>query len=152
VTAGPPEYALGPQVTVRGTPPAGFPTVPNTTAQLEGRLVLWLGPDEWLVLGGHEADYPAAAAAVDVSANRVGFELVGPAAAAMLAQGCPLDLDPAAFPAGSCAQSLLARTQVILVRQALERWLVLVRPSFAPYLAAWLAEAQAGLTSHRSSR
>ena len=55
--------------------------------------VLWLGPDEWLVLGGREADFADAAAAVDVSANRVALELAGPDAARPR-PGCALDLHP----------------------------------------------------------
>jgi sarcosine oxidase subunit gamma len=146
------KFELGPQVTVRGEPQADLPTVPNTTSRAAGRLAIWLAPDEWLVLGAGESDYPLAAAAADVSAARVGFELAGADAAELLAHGCPLDLDPACFAPGGCAQTLLARVEVILVRPELERWLVLVRPSFARYLEAWLADAGVGLTSPRSSR
>jgi sarcosine oxidase subunit gamma len=146
------ELLVGAQVSVRGEPPAGFPVEPNTTATVGGRTVLWLGPDEWLVLGGREADHPRAAAAVDVSANRVVLELQGDDAAEVLAQGCSLDLHPSVFAPGSCAQTLLARAQVILVRPAESRFLVLVRPSFAPYLRAWLEDAIEGATTLRSSR
>ncbi len=102
----------------------------------DGRTVLWLGPDEWLVLGGREEDYPDAAAVVDVSANRVAFELSGSGAADVLAAGCSVEVEP-----GCCAQTLLARAQVILFRPEPDRWWILVRPSFAPYLRAWLQDA-----------
>ena len=52
------EPVLDAQVSVRGEPQPGFPVEPNTTAVVGGRTVLWLGPDEWLVLGGREEDYP----------------------------------------------------------------------------------------------
>lgn len=129
------------QVSVRGGPQPGFPVEPNTIAEVDGRTVLWLGPDEWLVLGGREADFPRASAVVDVSANRVVFEAAGEDAAAVLATGCALDLDPSVFAPGRCAQTLLARAQVILWRRELDRWWILVRPSFAPYVRAWLADA-----------
>jgi sarcosine oxidase subunit gamma len=135
------EVALGDQVSVRGTPLDGFPVGPNTTATVEGRLVLWLGPDEWLVLGGREQDFPGAAAAVDVSANRVGFELAGADVEEVLARGCSLDLALSAFPPGRCAQTLLARVDAILHRVDASTFLVLVRPSFAPYVRAWLEDA-----------
>ena len=96
------------------------------------------------MLGGREADYPQAAAAVDVSANRVALELRGDDAVDVLAQGCSLDLHPSVFEPGSCAQTLLARAQVILVRPDSGTVPVLVRPSFAPYLRAWLEDAVAG--------
>ena len=136
------EPALPPQVAVRGESPPGFPTDPNTTAEVDGATALWLGPDEWLVLGATEADYPDAAAAVDVSANRVAFDLAGEDAAAVLARGCALDLDR--FEPGDCAQTLLARAQVILSRPDPATWRILVRPSFARYLRGWLEDAIAG--------
>jgi sarcosine oxidase subunit gamma len=135
------ELALPPQVDVRGEPPTGFPIEPNTTAVVAGATVLWLGPDEWLVLGATETDFPDAAAAIDVSANRVAFELAGHDAADVLATGCALDLDR--FEPGRCAQTLLARAQVILHRPDAETFRILVRPSFAPYLSAWLGDAVA---------
>jgi sarcosine oxidase subunit gamma len=135
------EVVLQSQVDVRGTPPAGFPVEPNTTATVDGRLVLWLGPDEWLVLDGREQDFPAAAAAVDVSANWTVFELTGEDAAEVLARGCSLDLDESAFAAGRCAQTLLGRSEAILHRVDRETFRLFVRPSFAPYVRAWLADA-----------
>jgi sarcosine oxidase subunit gamma len=133
------EPTLPPQVDVRGAAPPGFPTEPNTTAEVGGATVLWLGPDEWLVVGATEAEYFDAAAAVDVSASRVAFDLRGDDANDVLAQGCPLDLDR--FEPGHCGQTLLARAQVILYRPDTATFRILVRPSFAPYLRAWLEDA-----------
>jgi len=129
------EVELESQVSVRGEPPLA----PNTGAGD----ALWLGPDEWLVLGGREQDYPDAWAAVDVSANRVCLELAGPAAADVLARGCALDLHLSVFPPGSCAQTLLARAQVILYRTDEDVFRLLVRPSYADYLRAWFRDAMA---------
>ncbi len=129
------EVELDAQVSLRGEPPVP----PNTFA---GDAV-WLGPDEWLVLGGREEDFPDAAAAVDVSANRVCLELSGPGAAGVLARGCALDLHPSVFPPGRCAQTMVARAQVILLRTGDDVFRLLVRPSFAPYLRAWLRDAGA---------
>jgi sarcosine oxidase subunit gamma len=121
------------QVNVRGEPPMA----PNTVAGD----AIWLGPDEWLVLGGREEDYPGLPV-VDVSANRVCLELSGPGAADVLARGCALDLHPSVFPSGRCAQTLVARAQVILYRTD-DAFRLLVRPSYADYLRAWLRDAGA---------
>jgi sarcosine oxidase subunit gamma len=134
------ELPIDTQVSVRGEPQPGFPTEPNTTVGD----VFWLGPDEWLVLGARESDYPDAAATVDVSANRICFELAGDDAEDVLAQGCTLDLHPSVFAAGRCAQTLLAKAQVILHRTDAETFRVFVRPSYARYLRAWLEDATAG--------
>ena len=132
------ESVVDAQVSVRGPAPAGFPVEANTTAEVDGRTVVWLGPDEWLVLGGCEADFADAAAVVDVSANRVVFELAGRGAAEVIATGCSVELEP-----GRSAQTLLARAQVILLRPEPERWWILVRPSFARYVRTWLEDALA---------
>ena len=115
------------QVSVRGTPPVDANCCTDTE--------LWLGPDEWLVLGGREDDYEIAC---DVSANRVVYELAGEGARTVLAHGCALDLR--AFVPGRCAQTLLARAQVILQCVETDTFRILVRPSFAPYLRAWLED------------
>lgn len=138
------ELELASQVSVRGEPQPGFPVEPNTVSGD----AIWLGPDEWLVVGGREDDYPAAAAAVDVSANRVCLELAGADVEDVLAQGCSLDLHPSVFGPGRCAQTLLAGSQVILHRTDAETFRIFVRPSFGGYLRAWLEDA---LTSPRSS-
>lgn len=131
------EIELEAQVSVRGEPQPGFPVEPNTVAGD----VLWLGPDEWLVIGRREADYADAAAAVDVSASRVCLELAGKDVEEILAQGCSLDLHPSVFAPGRCAQTLLAKAQVILERTDEETFRIFVRPSFAPYVREWIDDA-----------
>lgn len=135
------EVPVEAQVLVRGEPRPGFPLEPNTSACD----VLWLGPDEWLVLGGREAEYADAAAAVDVSAARVVLELAGDDAREVLAQGCSLDLRPASFGPGRCAQTLVARTEAILHCAGDDAIRLLVRPSFAPYLRTWLEDTIDGV-------
>jgi heterotetrameric sarcosine oxidase gamma subunit len=127
------DVPLDAQVLLRGKPPMA----PNTVLGD----ALWLGPDEWLVLDRRERDFPACPAAVDVSADRVCLELVGPAAGDVLARGCSLDLHPSVFPPGRCAQTLVARVQAILWRTDEESFRLLVRPSYAGYLRAWLEDA-----------
>lgn len=126
-----------------GTP---LPVVPNTGSAA----VLWLGPDQWLVFGASEERLRAAlgdtpGSVVDVSANRVAFELSGPGAREVLAQGCSIDLHPRAFGPGRCAQTMLARAQVVLHQlDDAPTYRLLVRPSFAGYLRAWLRDALTG--------
>jgi sarcosine oxidase subunit gamma len=145
----------------RLTSALGFalPVEPNTAAGGAEQLALWLGPDEWLVLGppGAEAALEARCRAalrsdigsvVDVSANRTTLELWGPAARAVLETGCAIDLHARAFGPGRCAQTLVARTGVILHQLTSEPcYRLLVRPSFSAYLASWLRDAMPDPTS-----
>ena len=126
-----------------------LPLEPNTVAELApDRRALWLGPDEWLVIGppGSEAaieeELRPFGSVVDVSANRTAIELRGPGARAVLETGCALDLHPRAFGPGRCAQTLVARAQVILEQlDDVPTYRLLVRGSFAGYLATWLLGA-----------
>ncbi|MDP9481913.1 MAG: sarcosine oxidase subunit gamma, partial [Chloroflexota bacterium] len=82
---------------------------------------------------------------VDVSANRTTIRLAGPGARDVLERGCSIDLHPRTFGPGRCAQTLLARAGVIIHQVSLEpEYRLLVRPSFAAYVATWLLDAIEG--------
>ena len=142
--------AAGRIASALGTP---LPTDPNTVAEAGELRVLWLGPEEWL-LTGPDGSAPGTAvllkaalldepgSVVDVSANRTTLELSGGAARDVLEKGCALDLHPRAFAPGSCAQTLVAGVNVILHQVDQEpAYRLLVRGSFAQYLADWLLDA-----------
>ena len=133
-----------------------LPVVPLTAAEAGPRAALWLGPDEWLLLAeaGAEATLldaletargAVAASIVDVSARHRGIDLTGPDAALLLNEGCPLDLDDAAFPPGRCTRTLFGKAEIVLWRRDARRWRIEVARSFAPYLLALLQEAAADL-------
>jgi sarcosine oxidase subunit gamma len=117
------------------------------------RQLLWLGPDEWLLkINGGQGEPVAAAlraafkgrhsAVIDVGDGNTTLSLQGPGAADLLARGCPLDLHARAFPAGSLAQSHIAKANAtILCLQAGTSYELTVRRSFANYLFHWLCAA-----------
>ena len=76
---------------------------------------------------------------VDVSANRIVFELVDGLEA--LSSGCGLDLHPSRWTPGMCAQTLFGGAQVILQRLDERTTRVFVRPSFADYFVDRLGVA-----------
>ncbi|RSD13891.1 sarcosine oxidase subunit gamma [Amycolatopsis eburnea] len=118
---------------------------PCTFTSGNGVDVLWMGPDEYLVLAepGRQAELEASLsresdAVVDVSAQRNVYRLTGEHAADVLAHGCSIDLETAA--PGTCVQTLLARTGIVLMVRE-EGFTILVRQSFSDYFKAWLADA-----------
>ncbi|WP_175412526.1 sarcosine oxidase subunit gamma [Streptomyces sp. TRM64462] len=131
-----------------------LPLQPNTVVRAGELTALWLGPDEWLLVGppGSERELESRirqaagdefVSVLDVSAQRTTLLVTGPRARDLLAHGCSLDLHPRVFGAGRCAQTTLGRTQVVLVARDDPRagfW-VLVRSTFAGYLADWLLDA-----------
>ncbi len=119
------------------------------------RAALWLGPDEWLLIADNADTATAgdvlesvlegtAHSLVDISHRQVGLIASGPAAARVLNAGCPLDLDPRAFPMGFATRTLFDKVEIVLWRRAETTFHVEVWRSFAPHLAASLAEAARG--------
>ncbi|MEU9435001.1 sarcosine oxidase subunit gamma family protein [Streptomyces sp. NPDC048252] len=131
-----------------------LPLEPDTVVRGGDLRAVWLGPDEWLVVGlpGTRRDLEsriraaagdAPVSVTDVSAQRTTVLVGGPRARDLLSHGCRLDLHPRAFGPGRCAQTTLARTQVVLVARdepGAGFW-VLVRSSFADHLTNWLLDA-----------
>ena len=115
------------------------------------RAALWLGPDEYLLLGP-EAEGRVLARAltqalqaethslVDVSHRQTALEISGSWAADMLNSGCPLDLDISVFPVGMCTRTVFAKAEVVLWRTAAEAFRIEVWRSFADYVARLLDE------------
>ncbi len=147
--------AAGARDAVRAVLGLAPPLAPNTAAAAAGRAVLWLGPDEWLATGPFDERSPRARAlrealaghhhaVTDVSAQSAVLVLSGGRAREVLAKGCRLDLHPRSFAPGACAQTTLAKAQVLLYRPgAPPAYEIAVRNSFAVYLATWLLDAMA---------
>jgi len=134
----------------------GVPETPCRALTRGARAALWLGPDEWLLLAP-EAEGGALAAAlgaalrglphslVDVSHRQGALRVARGHAVMLLAAGCPLDLDTAAFPVGMCTRTMLAKAEVVLWRTADEEFRLEVWRSFMAYVSQFLAEAARGI-------
>ena len=131
-----------------------LPLTPNTIASTGDRRALWLGPDEWLVVGDQDQGKTieqslrdvlagAAASIADVSAGRTAVLTRGDQAQGLLARGIAIDLHPRVFVPGRCAQTLLARAQVLIERSDDDAFHLYVRSSYASYFADWLLDAAA---------
>ena len=133
---------------------AALPTTPSTAVAGSDTMLIWFGPQEWLVTSRdrtgealeaqlREAITEHGGAAVDVSAQRTTVRLRGAHARDVLAKGCSLDLHPTVFGAGAAAQTMLGLAAVVLIPLSDNGtdYRILVRASFAGYLAAWLLDA-----------
>jgi sarcosine oxidase subunit gamma len=119
------------------------------SVQRDGLAALWLGPDEWLLLGplGQQTNISEMLksalasmphALVDVSHRDAAFLVRGPNAALTINAGCPLDLRHAAFPAGACTRTLLGKAEIVLWRLTLEEFQIRTPHSFAVYVRDFL--------------
>ena len=132
---------------------ARAPIVPNTVSRVGESAMVWLGPDEWLVISppdikdGIPAKLEEALAGLHVSVNDISsgqtiIRLRGARARDLLNKGCPLDLHPRAFGAGQCAQSHIAKSNALIIQvDDTPTYDVIVRRSFADYLARWFKHA-----------
>jgi len=124
-----------------------LPTKIGTRTVAGARSVLCLGPDEWVVeapegeggaivetLGKLAAETPLSA--VEISDREITLALSGPAVLDLLATGCPRDLTK--LPVGSGCRTLFDTVQVVLTREAGDRFHLTVWRSFAPHLRALL--------------
>ena len=100
-----------------------LPAAMLTSCATGGWHALHLAPDEWLLIGA-PADAPmlmhrfAAVAAphslVDIGERSPGLQIAGSHAVALLAAGCPLDVERMAT--GACTRTLFGKAMVILWR------------------------------------
>ncbi|MBN9030026.1 MAG: sarcosine oxidase subunit gamma [Rhizobiales bacterium 63-7] len=124
-----------------------LPIRPSASAISNGRMALWLGPDEWLVIDENGADLMAAAAsagamhsATDVSHRNTAIIVSGPGAATAINSGCPQDLSLKACPVGKCSRTIFGKAEIVLLRMSEDTFRVECWRSFSPFVFGLLAE------------
>jgi len=134
-----------------------LPKQPKTSSTAGAIKVLWLGPDEWLLIAEAGAGPETEASAglneklaaldagpfsgVDISHRNTAITVSGDKAAATLNAGCPQDLSLAAFPVGACSRTILGKSEIVLLREAEDRFRVECWRSFSDYVWKYLVDA-----------
>ena len=125
-----------------------LPTKPKTSATKAGRTVLWLGPDEWMIIDEAGNDPLADCAkvtvlhsAVGISHRNVGISVVGPAATVTVGSACPQDLSIDVFSVGAASRTILGKSEIVLLRTAQDTFRVECWRSFSDYVFTLLSEA-----------
>ena len=143
-------------VVLRGAPKSRNIDLPasNQFVQSGERRVVWLAPDEWLIMAepsGAKRIITAldsdASPATEIS-NAMGvLDISGKSCRVLLAKYCAIDLDPAIFTAGAAAQTLCGHANVILLAHGdgdgdggADELTLIGRSSFLPYLVALLMD------------
>lgn len=129
----------------------GLPLQANTISLSDHR-IYWLGPDEWQVVtrAEHTDDLlqnlrrelrGQHVAVNDVSGGQAAYHMSGAGVPDKLAKGCTLDLHLSVFRVGACAQSGLAKANILLgyIDDA-PVYEIIVRRSFSEYLQRWLRQ------------
>jgi sarcosine oxidase subunit gamma len=135
---------------VKNTTGVDLPLAANTVAAAGDVRILWLGPNEWWVVGTdarraglidglRQAFAGQHTNVTDVSESRTVITMTGPASRDVLARGISNDLHPRAFGPGQCLQTSLSRTNVLLHQtDNAPSYEIYVLKSFADYLWRWL--------------
>ena len=129
-----------------------FPTAANRFSSAGERHVVWLGPDEFLIICEADKDAELAGtlesalqtqhcAVTNITDALAAFHLKGTAVRQVLAKGCAIDLHSGSFTSGDAAQTLLSHAAVTMLAVADNELIVICRTSFAPYLHDWLLDA-----------
>ena len=140
-----------------------LPEVPNASLSSAGVSALWLGPHEWLIVtsGGLESAVQSSLretltnrnhAVTDITSGNAVIRLSGARVRDVVAKGCSIDLHERFLGPASCVQTYIAKASVLLWRSDdSSRLNLIVRRSFAEYLALWLQDAgrEYGLTLRR---
>lgn len=126
-----------------------LPKKPNTSITKSDVTALWIGPDEWLILGKEGSELEAKLnkvktglySAVAVNHRNTAITVSGANAVNALNGGCPRDLSLEAFPVGDCGRTIVAKAEVVLWRTAEDTFHVECWRSFSDYVWKYLADS-----------
>ena len=111
--------------------------------------IYWLRPNEWLIATKENIESITAKLdqnidiyIIDQSGGYTQMTLEGENSRDILEKGCPLDIRSKALNPGMCAQTNLAKSNVILAQlDDSPSYNIIVRRSFADYMAEWILNA-----------
>ena len=110
---------------------------------------LWIGPDEWLIIGAKGSDLEAKLnrvktglySVVAVDHRNTAIQISGANAVNALNAGCPRDLSLEAFPVGDCGRTIIGKAEVVLWRLGEDSFHVECWRSFSDYVWKYLADS-----------
>ncbi len=131
----------------------GLPIVPCTWVEIPDTRTYWLGPTEWLVIvaSGTEEELETKLrqtlsghfAIVDVSGGQTLINMSGDAVDTVLKKSSTYDFQFEHFGSGRCVQTTFAKATALVCRSTDGSIDLVIRRSFADYVAKWLLDAGA---------
>lgn len=135
-----------------------LPTKPLTSVANDVTRIMWLSPDEWLIISSNDMMFDIEIALrakltghysiVNQSGGQTIIDLSGDHSVDILKKSMPLDVHPKVFPVGKVAATIFAKSSAVICRTGETQWQLVVRRSFADYIWRWLVDAgqEFGLT------
>ena len=130
-----------------------IPRISNTATVHDTYSVLWLGPEEWLLIVpesdedriASELSYGVAddwAVVIIVSDHYSIITIQGSETTEVLAQACGIDIHPQEFSIGQCCRCAFARTTAIVrPLDSQGTYELILESSYAQYAEHWLSRA-----------
>ena len=129
------------------------PVQPNTLTANDDITLLWLAPNEWLLIAPSESEGKIAhklraaldgvfSAVTDVTHHQTILRIQGDRVLDVLRKGCSLDFHLSVFGPNRCAQTLFDNVGITILRAGpLLSFDLIVRRSFAEYVALRIKDA-----------
>jgi len=126
-----------------------LPKKPGQSVTKDETSALWVGPDEWFIIGADGAGLEdklnkvktGLYSAVSINHRNTAITVSGPNAATALNAGCPRDLSLEVFPVGTCSRTIMGKAEIILWRTDKNAFHVECWRSFSDYVWKHLVDA-----------
>lgn len=136
-----------------------LPKAPKKSSHTNQCSCYWLSPDEWLIvirdecalanISQFDRQRPEHSALVDNSSGLTLLKLSGQKVYQLLMKSCCYDFSREAFQISQCVQTKFAKANAIIYKHDEQTFELIIRRSFADYLASWCVEASRDLTLTR---
>jgi sarcosine oxidase subunit gamma len=135
-----------------------LPIMPCSSAKSELAQIMWLAPDEWLVIvaSGHEYDVEQKLRAYlkghfavsDISGAQTLIELSGENVIDLMKKSTGYDFHLESFPVGKVVGTTFAKAGAHILRVSEDKFRLVVRRSFSDYVWLWIQQGsqEYGLT------
>ena len=135
-----------------------LPTAPCTSATGELAQIIWLAPDEWLVMVGSGSEYDVELklraqlkghfAVSDISGAQTILELSGSHVIELMKKSSGYDFHLESFPIGKVVGTTFAKAGAHILRLEENKFQLVIRRSFSDYIWLWIQHGckECGLT------
>ena len=128
-----------------------LPAEPGTWTTNADASLYWLGPNEWLIIVPRASELNVETrlrqmlhghfSVVDISGAQTLVNLSGKDIDLVLKKASGYDFHPSNFEAGRCVQTTFAKASALVCKRADGSFDLVIRRSFADYVAKWLLDA-----------
>jgi len=135
-----------------------LPITPCSSAKSELAQIMWLAPDEWLIVVASGSEYDIEQkirsylkghfAVSDISGAQTILELSGDNVIELMKKSTGYDLHLDSFPVGKVVGTTFAKTGAHILRVSEDKFQLVVRRSFSDYVWLWIQQGsqEYGLT------